>query len=108
VGQFVDALKTSIINSIAFKGLWWTVKMVALFFRITYGCCSVHLMLLRQIPAQVMAVKPLIMFEIFHVAQQVQAISVAVHAGDVKAFSLVPFPDRCFMVSTVMHARHIC
>jgi hypothetical protein len=45
--------------------------------------------------------------ESFHVAQQVQKdTGVAVHAGDMEVFSVVPLPDRCFMVSAVMHARH--
>jgi hypothetical protein len=81
VGQFVDALKTSIINGFALE-VWvkLIVRMMVLLFWITYSHCSGHLMLLHQGKETP---------ESFHVAQQVQKdTGAAVHAGDMEVFSV--------------------
>jgi hypothetical protein len=57
VGQFVDALTTSIMNALAIRGLCGTVRMMVLLLWITYSPYSGNLMLLHQIPPQVMARK---------------------------------------------------
>jgi hypothetical protein len=63
VGQFVDALKTSIISVLAFRGLGeTTVMMMVLLFWITYNPCSGNLMLLHETLPRVMARKPLMLF----------------------------------------------
>jgi hypothetical protein len=73
---------------------------------ITYSCCSGHLILLYEIPLQVVGKKrdaP----ESFHVAQQIQKdIGTAVHSGDMEVFTVAYVSGyiarRCFIVSTVM------
>jgi hypothetical protein len=62
VGQFVDVLKSSIINCVTFRGpVELIVKMMVLLFWITYSHCSGKLILLRQIPPQVVARKHVMM-----------------------------------------------
>jgi hypothetical protein len=66
VGQFFDALKTSIISGLAFGDLGEKiVRMMVLLFWITYNRCSRHKMLLQQIPPQFMIRKSLIKFRRF-------------------------------------------
>jgi hypothetical protein len=63
VGQFVDALKTSIINVLAFRGLCGNnCKDDDATFLDSVNCSSGHLMLLHEILPQVMARKPLMLF----------------------------------------------
>jgi hypothetical protein len=71
VGQFVDAMKTSITMDLLVEvHVKLIVRMMVLLFQITYNHCSGHLMLLHEILPQVMARKCLILFVSFHVAQQ--------------------------------------
>jgi hypothetical protein len=57
VGQFVDALKSSIINGLAFRGLCGTNCEDDGATLLTYNRCLGHLILLYEIPLQVMAKK---------------------------------------------------
>ncbi|XP_023718100.1 uncharacterized protein LOC111870226 isoform X2 [Cryptotermes secundus] len=62
VGQFVDAMKTSIINGLAFRGLGETnCEDDGLLFWIIYSHFSGHLKLLHEILPHVMTRKPLLL-----------------------------------------------
>jgi hypothetical protein len=101
VGQFIDAQNTSIINDLAYRGLCGTncEDDVATLLD-NYNRCSGHLILLNEIPLQVMARKHVMFLR----------VSILVTSAEGHSYcstcwcSVVSLTDRCFVVSAVMHA----
>jgi hypothetical protein len=104
----VDALMTSIINGLASRGLYGT------------NCEDDGIALLDNLQSLLRAPdvslpnpttrhgkETLDVPESFHVAQKVLVIGAAVHACDMEMMSVVPLPDKCFVVLSVVHVRHV-